>query len=303
MAVPEGRTFFHCGRDITAEDVEYVKDLVKTYRRLCPSELADTLCEHWGWVTASGANRRQASLKLLERLEHEGQIALPALRGWTPRKPKTDIALTESSTPGEDVVGPLSEVVPVTLAQVTGKAQLGLWKEYVERYHYLGYAKPIGFVLHYFIESRRGRLGCLLMGGASKSVAVRDEWIGWSHKQRMRNLPWVLNNQRMLIFPWVKVPHLASHVLGQLARRVGDDVERRWGFRPVLLETYVDPERFPGTCYQAAGWVRLGMSAGTGRPRRGQIYTTSPKILYVKPLVRDFKQQLCSEQLQGRVIE
>jgi hypothetical protein len=113
----------------------------------------------------------------------------------------------------------------------------------------------------------------------------------------------VLNNQRMLIFPWVKVPHLASHVLGQLARRVGDDVERRWGFRPVLLETYVDPERFPGTCYQAAGWVRLGMSAGTGRPRRGQSYTTSPKILYVKPLVRDFKQQLCSDQLQGRVIE
>jgi hypothetical protein len=301
MAVSVGKTFFHCGRDITPEDVEYVKDLVKTYRRLCSTELADTLCEHWGWVTASGANRRQASLKLLTRLEQEGQIELPPTQK-NKRHTFVGPVLTGRTSPGEEVEGALVEVAPVTLGQVTGD-EIGLWKEYVERYHYLGYAKPIGFVLHYFIESRRGRLGCLLLGGASKSVAVRDEWIGWSHKQRMRNLPWVLNNQRMLIFPWVKVPHLASHVLGQLARQVGDDVERRWGFRPVLLETYVDPERFPGTCYQAAGWVRLGMSAGTGRPRRGQSYTTSPKILFVKPLVRDFKQLLCSEQLQGRIIE
>jgi hypothetical protein len=302
MAAEAGPSFFHCGRDITPADVEYVKEFVKTYRRLCPSELADTLCEHWGWVTASGANRRQACLKLLARLEHEGQIELPPTRKQRPHT-LTTLLLTERTSPRMEVEGPLSEVAPVTLGLVTEEEQSKLWKEYMERYHYLGYKRAIGFVLRYFIESKRGRLGCFLVGGASKSVAVRDEWIGWSYKQRMRNLPWVMNNQRMLIFPWVKVQHLASHVLGQLARQVGDDVERQWGFRPLLLETYVDPERYQGTCYQAAGWVRLGMSAGTGRPRRGQSYTTSPKILYVKPLARDFKQQLCSEQLQGRVIE
>lgn len=119
----------------------------------------------------------------------------------------------------------------------------------------------------------------------------------------MRNLPWVINNTRFLIFDWVQVKHLASHALGRLARRVREDWYQKWGYRPVLMETFVDPARYQGTCYRAAGWTLLGMTAGTGRPRVGRQYSTTPKMIYARPLVRDFREQLCSEQLIGRSLE
>lgn len=138
-----------------------------------------------------------------------------------------------------------------------------------------------------------------MLAGSAKSMGVRDKWIGWSDAVRLKNLPWIVNNTRMLIFSWVKVPNLASHVLGQLKRRVREDWHEYFGYRPLMLETFVDPAHFDGTSYRAAGWICLGATTGEGLRRPGREYKTTPKMLFVKPLVKDFREQLCSE-LKGR---
>jgi hypothetical protein len=175
-----------------------------------------------------------------------------------------------------------------------------LWQEYVSRYHYLGYKKPFGYYLHYFIGSDRGLLGCLLFSGAARSIGVRDRWIGWTPAQRLRNLAWVINNSRFLIFPWVKVANLASHVFGQVHKQIRAHFKQRWGFGPVLLETFVDPQLYSGSCYKAANWCYLGMTTGLGLVRKGKSYRTSAKKVFAKPLVKEYRQLLCCEDLVGR---
>ena len=167
----------------------------------------------------------------------------------------------------------------------------------------MGYKPSAGCRLRYFVESERGRLGCVLLGGAARAIGVRDRWIGWRRGQRLRNLGWVVNNTRFLIFPWVRVAHLASHVLGQLARQVGEDWLGRWGYRPVLLESFVDPARYRGTCYRASGWELVGQTSGRGLARRGKQYRSSVKLVFVRPLVAAFRELLCSEALVGRRVE
>jgi len=289
------------GREITSEDIEHVHAVVESCRGLSRKELAHTICEHWGWVTASGAHKVQACLTLLEKLEAQGKIHLPEKQEQPKRKKSTPPPMTSrTDRPTEEIAGGLAELGGVSLEIVTDEAEKGLWSEYMERYHYLGYRKPFGFRLRYFIVSKHGRLGCALIAGAAKAIGARDRWIGWGEKQRLNNLPWVVNNTRFLIFPWVRVRFLASHVLGRLARRVRDDWHERWGYRPVLMETFVDPARFRGISYQAAGWTCLGQTTGRGLRRPGRDYSTTVKMIYVRPLVRDFRQWLCSDSLTGR---
>jgi hypothetical protein len=270
---------------------------------LSRSELAETICEHWGWVTASGGGKATACLNVLEELERNGELHLPAKQ----KRPKTERVrgaehTPRTAAPAEALVGKLKDVSPVRLELVEDTDRAKLWNEYLDRYHYLGYRKPFGCPIRYFIGCDTGLLGCALVAGAAKAIKPRDEWIGWSKQRREQNLPWVINNTRLLIFPWVQIRHLASHVLGQLARRVREDWRRRWGYEPVLMETFVDPARFSGACYRAAGWIELGRTTGEGLRRKGHAYTSTPKRIYVKPLSKDFRERLCSGALQGRVL-
>ena len=290
-----------CGREITAQDLETAQETVRLCSGLSRAELAETICEHWGWVTASGAGKVTACLKVLEELERSGQIQLPAKH----KRPKTERARGARHTkstdlPDEELAGSLADVRPVELQVVDGREQTKLWNEYIDRHHYLGYSKPFGCTIRYFIVSGKGLLGCVLVAGASKAIKARDEWIGWSTLRRRQNLPWVINNTRLLIFPWVEIRHLASHVLGQLARRVQQDWQERWGYEPLLLETFVDPAHYSGVCYRAAGWGELGRTTGTGLARKGHTYTSTPKLIYVKALSTDFRERLCAGPLQGR---
>lgn len=293
------------GRDqhrITPEELEGARQTLRWCSGLSRTELARTICEHWGWVTASGSAKVTACLKVLEELEGQGLLRLPAKRPMT--RWNTDracgSALSRRTKPGVALSGKLPAVGTVGLEVVQSQARTRLWNEYVQRCHYLGYRQPFGCFVRYFITSDAGLLGCILMAGAAKALAPRDEWIGWERQRREQNLPWVINNTRLLIFPWVEIRHLGSHVLGQLARRVRSDWLERWGYEPLLMETFVDPEKFSGTCYRAAGWLALARTTGRGLARAGQRYQSSPKLIYVKPLAQDFREQLCGQPLQGR---
>ena len=156
--------------------------------------------------------------------------------------------------------------------------------------------------MRYFIKSERGRLGCVLFCGASKSMRIRDDWIGWTENQRLRNLAWVINNARFLIFPWVKVKNLASYTLGQINKQIRFQWKEVWGYSPVLMETFVDHANYQGTCYKAANWQCLGLTTGRGLARKGKSYTSTPKKIFMKPLVKNYREQLCSEKLVGRTL-
>ncbi|MCP4282990.1 MAG: DUF4338 domain-containing protein [Gammaproteobacteria bacterium] len=290
-------------REIFPEDIDHIRTTLRQFSSLSRSEVIDTLCEHLNWLTPAGLPKTTACTKLLNRLEEQDIVRLPAKRkrsshpGLCAQSAPRETGLTGEQVPLEM---PLAELGPIRLAPVIEKAAQRLWNDYVQRYHYLGYKKPFGYVQRYFIEAGSHRLGCVLLSGPAKALTARDRWIGWSDRQRLKNLPWVLNNSRFLLFPWVHVANLASHVLGQLARRVADDFKECWGYRPVLMETFVDPAQFHGGCYRAAGWELLGRTTGEGLVRPGKQYKTTPKLIFAKPLQKNFRRLLCSEQLQGR---
>jgi hypothetical protein len=282
-----------CGREISVSETEEIRETVATFYRLSRKELAMTICEHLGWYSVTGNPKVDACVKLLEKLESQGVLSLPQKHAVSPGDKRTPYA-TGRTEPQPPIECSLSGVGTVRLEVVREREEAELWNEYVHRYHYLGYKRPFGCFARYFVESDQGRLGCLLFSGAAKSLGERDRWIGWNESSRLRNLGRVVNNARFVIFPWVKVKNLASHVLGQAVRRIGGDWEERWSYRPVLLETFVDPRYFDGTCYRAANWRYLGMTTGEGLVRKGKTYTTSPKKIFVKPLADDFRTVLCS---------
>jgi len=302
MPPSEGGSIFQCGREITREQLSEILETVGLFPNLSRKELSATICEHLGWVTLTGSNKLDACTKLLEKLESKGLIRLPTKQEQYRRnRSQRPITLTSRTERRADITGNLKDIGQVRVEAVSDKETTGLWNEYVSRYHYLGYKQPFGYFLRYFVESEQGLLGCILFAGAAKALGVRDRWIGWREKHRLRNLAWVINNSRFLIFPWVGVKNLASHLLGQVARRIKDDWQQRWGYNPVLMETFIDPDHFAGSCYKAANWQYLGMTTGEGLVRKGKRYRTSPKMIFVKPLAKDFRSLLCSQQLKGRV--
>lgn len=283
----------HCGRVITPPELADILETVAACAGLSRTELALTIAEHLEWRSATGSLKLDACVKLLEKLELQGLVKLPEKQASS-RAGRKPPLLTARTAVGESLEGSVGDLGPVRVAPVTDSEEIGLWNEYVSRHHYLGYQQPFGCSLRYFITSERGRLGCLLFSGAAKALRERDRWLGWSTEQRRRNLGYVVNNSRFLVFPWVQVKNLASHALGQAVRRLGADWQQRWGYRPVVVETFVDPAYYAGTCYRAANWHYLGQTTGTGLARKGKSYTSSPKEILVLPLMADFRTILCS---------
>lgn len=297
--------FIQCGREITAAEIEKIRSTVTDLGRLSRSSIIEAVCEELQWFAATGAYKIEACTKLLGKLEAQGFLELPDKRkpGGVPRQNLKDTLPQVNKAQGLEVVGKLGDIGPINLTMVENDRDVSSWNALVARYHYLGYSKPIGCFMRYFVCAPEvGILGCVLFAGAARSLTFRDAWIGWTSRQRLRNLAWVINNVRFLILPSVRVIHLASHVLGQLERRVALDWEQRWGYRPVLMESFVDPSAFRGTCYRAANWQYLGNTTGEGLARRGRSYQTTAKMLFVRPLVADFRSHLCADRLTGRVL-
>jgi hypothetical protein len=290
--------FVCCGREITLQEIKEIQETAGLFPNLSRRELAETICEHLDWRTASGSNKIDACMKMLEKLENVEKLQLPGKQIHS-KATKTKISFTSRTDPQPAIIGKLGDLNNVNLEIAKTKDSVKLWNEYVSRYHYLGYKKPFGYTMRYFIISDQGILGCILFSGASKALGVRDQWIGWTKTQRLKNLSWLINNSRFLLFPWVNVKNLVSNIWGQVSRRICNDWENQWNFSPVLMETFVDPKLYHGTSYKASNWEFLGMTTGVGLVRTGKSYKTSPKQIYMKPLVKDFRKTLCSENLKG----
>jgi len=300
MSVEEVTGFVQCGRRFSRDEIEQICETVELFPALSLRELLATLCEHLGWYTAGGGLKSDACEKLLVKLQEQGLLRLPKKQGHAPNRRK--IAISSRTQPQAAIVGSLKELGAVRVQPVEGEDK-SLADEYLKRYHPLGYRQPFGYRLRYLIETDRGRVGCLLLCGAAKSLETRDRWIGWTQEQRLQRLAWVVNLSRHLVFPWVGVRNLSSHVLGLLWRRLAGDWERRWGYRPVLVETFVDPRYHSGSSYKAAGWEQVGMTSGEGLVRPGCRYTTTVKRIFVKPLCADFRTLLCSEPAPTRGLQ
>ena len=280
-------TTFH-GRRLTRREIAGIKETVGMFPALSRNELARTVCEHLDWRTPAGGHRVSACLRVLEHLEGEGVLALPAKRGARSR-PQRVVEHTPASDPGPEVECDLSELEPLSLRAADGPAERSEWDELVDRHHPLGCPRPFGPSLRWFVLDRDGRrLGCLLFEAAARELPARDEWIGWDAKARARRLHLALGNTRFLVFPWVRVGNLASRALGMAAARLPGEWEARHGCRPVLVETFVDPTRHDGASYRAAGWTLVGETAGRRSGRRRK----PPKEIHALPLDAGFREVL-----------
>lgn len=293
MEVMSTTGWVHCGREFSAAEIAELCATVAWLPGLPRQELAATLCEHLAWFTLSGTPKIQACQEFLERLQAAGLLVLPPVRQARPVRAAPRAPAVEAMDEAP-VYGPLAALGPVRLEVVRETALVAEWDALVARWHPLGFQGAFGYRLRYFIAAGDRRLGCLLLAGAARAVAARDRWIGWTAQARRENMARVVNNSRFLIFPHVRVPHLASHVLGQLARRTRADWVAHWGFEPWLLETFVDPRHYAGTCYRAAGWQLLGQTSGRGLARPGQSYQSTPRQVWVKPLCAESRDRLCA---------
>jgi len=281
------------GRRFTRRQLARVQETVQTFSSLSRNELAFTICEHLDWKTPSGSLKIESCLTLLESLEENGVITLPSKRET--KKPVRRVPTFNEHPASPLVEGSLSAITPISLRLVTAQEDRERWKAYLQTYHYLGYKHPFGAHLGYIIVSEplQQELGCFVFSAsAAWALAPRDRWIGWEKKHRQKLLSLILSNDRFLIFPWVKVPHLASHALSLATNQIADDWVRVHGYRPVLIETFVDPTRYSGTCYQAANWEHLGQTQGRGRDDPRHEYRETKKDIYVYPLRTDWRQCL-----------
>lgn len=280
------------GRAVGDDDIRLIDELIVAHPSWHRTRLSQALCERWNWVAANGQPKDMAARALLRKLDAEGLIALPApvrsannaFRHCTMRT----VAIDE-----RPISAPLRALMPLRFEVAHPGEQRQLFGALVQREHYLGYRGPVGENLHYLVYDRDGRvLACLLFGAAAWKMAARERFIGWERASRERALHLVANNMRFLVLPWVRVAHLASHILGRIARRISADWQAKYGHRVVLLETTVERARFAGTCYRAANWQCVGETAGRSRNDRYKCLNVPVKSVWLYPLGPSYRARL-----------
>jgi hypothetical protein len=286
-------TISFAGRCFSPDELALIRQAAADYAGLGITEISRTICEWLDWKRPNGRLKNHECRLLLERLRDHGVLTLPALHRSGRRGPRT-VSITGESDPQSAIQTTVADLQPLCLVQVP-PPDGALFRQFIERYHYLGYRIPTGANLRYFVQSRSGQmLACLQWSSPAWTMAARDRWIGWSTQQRARNLQYVVNNSRFLILPWVRVNGLASSILARAASQLVEDWRKHYGYKPMLLETLVDTARFNGTCYRAANWIELGKTSGRGRMDRHHRNDIVPKTIFVFPLCRRVQQTLCS---------
>jgi hypothetical protein len=281
------------------------------YPKLSRKELIRTICENLRWASAILTKREKKIEEGLEMLQRVGEIKLPVkdkASGWDNNSfpvyrgsRRKKIPITKKTDPKEEISGLINEFMPVEVEIADTVEKEALWNEYIERYHGLGYGSPFGNQLKYLISIKgmSQYAGCMMFSASSWSLAKRDKWIGWTKEDRSLKLYLIVNNTRFLILPWIKIKNLASYSLSQVSRRIQKDWWMKHRYMPVLLETFVDSEKYTGASYRAANWIYLGNTTGRGRNSRNTKPALSQKQIFVYPLEKDFRKYLTGEKEIG----
>jgi hypothetical protein len=278
------------GRHITSSDIEWIKSLMQIHSDWNRTQLSREICAQWDWLNANNQFKDMACRALLLKLDRSGLITLPKpLNSGGGNHFKNRKPITHSM---DEVAVMLRDLTPLRI-EVVQTPSLPLFKHLLSEYHYLGFSGTVGENMKYLVYDRNGRmLACLLFGSAAWKTAPRDLFIGWSTQERQTGLSFITNNMRFLILPWVRVPHLASHLLSQITRQISTDWIHKYGHPIHLLETFVERDRFRGTCYKAANWTCVGQTQGRSRNDRFTTLQVPVKDVFLYPLTRHFRKEL-----------
>lgn len=282
----------YCGREFSADDIQTIRELMEQHPTLKRSPLSRKLCELWSWTKPNGELKDMTCRVALSRLQAQGLITLAPSqipnarqRAHFPATPATD-----AQTP---ITQPVHELGALRLQLVSGAAQSHLWNEYVSRYHYLGYTPMSGSQLRYNVFVGERLVALISFGASAWKLKARELFVGWQEPQRLKNLQLIVNNARFLILPWIESKGLASKILARVARQLPHDWHQRYGYRPVLLETFVESERHRGTCYKAANWINIGRTVGRGKKSAVHQQVVPIKDIWLFPLRNNFASLLC----------
>ena len=286
------RTLSYRHRVITEDDLVFIRRLIAENPACSRRRLSEKLCEAWNWVQANGALRDMVCRGMMLMLHRQGLIELPALRQvgrsslMGRKKPE---AVSIDQTP---LSMSFSELGPLEVRQVRRTPEEALFNSLLQQHHYLGYTQPVGEHLKYLVYAQGRPIACVAWCSAPRHLGGRDRHIGWSAQARLANIRLLAYNTRFLILPWVTVPHLASHILGRMARMLSAEWQRVYGHPIYFVETFIDPQRFRGTCYRAANWSALGETTGRGKDAPTRQANRSIKQVLGLALVKDFRERL-----------
>jgi hypothetical protein len=302
MPVTIGGGLTFCGQELKPEDLDLIRQITRDFAKLSLTELAHTVCELLEWRRPNGGLKSRECFLFLQALHSRGW--LPWLAPPTKKLRPRAAAWDQQSDAQPTLAGSIGDYLPVQLQLLDSVNDRRLFRQYIQRYHYLGYKVPVGAQLRYFVRSPLPPgpvLACLLFTSAAWKMAPRDAFIGWNPIARQTNLPLVVNQSRFLILPWVRVPNLASHILSLAARQLPRDWVAAYRARPVLMETLVDGTRYHGGCYRASNWTEAGLTQGRGRMDRSGTAQGTRKHIFLFPLHRRWRERLCdlSASLQG----
>jgi len=288
-----GETWRYRGQEIGSEQIAFLREFICTHATSSRWKLSRQLCEVMGWKQANGALRDMVCRGLLLMLERAGQIELPPVRRHIrgqcrTGRPRPEAVLIDNAP----LIMPLKALGPVDIHPVRRTADEPLFNSLMEHYHYLAYEQPVGEHLKYLAWAQGRPIACLAWSSAPRHLGSRDRYIGWSAEARRRNIRFIAYNTRFLILPWIRVPHLASHILGKVTRALSDDWERMYGHPVYFAETFIDPGRFRGACYRAANWQLLGLTTGRGKNDQTNRPNRPIKEVLGLPLTRRFREYL-----------
>jgi hypothetical protein len=279
----------YCAREFTAHELDIIRALIAHRPAHSRARLSQLTCQALHWYKPDGELKQMSCRVAMLRMHADGLIELPPPRG---QRPQCRIRFTPKTDPQAPLEQPVHSLGELTLEPVRRGPASQLWNEYIERYHYLGYNSLPGAQLRYFVTGASRTLALLGFGASAWLCAPRERFIGWSDAQRQNHLHLVVNNARFLILPWVRSQNLASKILALAARRLPQDWQQRYGYRPVLLETFVEQHRFTGTCYHAANWLHVGHTKGRGKLGPAGKQSVPIKDVWLYPLDRRFKRHL-----------
>jgi hypothetical protein len=291
----ETNTHRFCGRDFSTLELETIQQLIVDNPKANRSRLSRLVCQEFNWLKPDGLLKEMSCRVAMIRMQDKGLIKLPLPTQTNGNGKRYSRRTPEAKPPLFKIHSSVGKLDALHLELVVGNKASHLWNEYIDRYHYLGYQPLPGAQLRYFVRAKEQPLALLGFGAAAWKTAPRDDYIGWTKERRERNLNLIVDNARFLILPWVNSKNLASKILSMATRALPCDWQNRYGYRPVLAETFVEIPRFHGTCYKAANWIRLGETKGRGKLDVKHNAKLPTKSIWVYPLAKNFRRDLCQE--------